>query len=275
MNASNVGTKVPMEIQKERIISGGVIMTPKEFEAYCAAPDIVGESAMIGGLPPPGYKRCGRCRRLMKFHMFNQNKASANNTSGNCKECQKLTSKAAYDKHKGTINYKEYYAVNKEKKLAANKKSYEKNKETRAAAHKAYRTSAKGRRVMKKAHSKRKAAMSLNAAIPWTKDLIIARDRIDINTGTQLEHPLCVLCGKPVTVDKDLHMEHLIPIVLGGADCFTNVGCAHTLCNLRKSKDAKEIEVEQVEELLMRSQFYIETHPEQFPELYKSGQEED
>jgi hypothetical protein len=68
-------------------------------------------------------------------------------------------------------------------------------------------------------------------------------------------------------------MEHLIPVILGGEDCFTNVGCSHKLCNLRKTKDAKEITVEQVEQLQQRSIDYMEANPEKFPALFEQKSE--
>jgi hypothetical protein len=43
-----------------------------------------------------------------------------------------------------------------------------------------------------------------------------------------------------------------------------------SLCNLQKSKDAREITVEQVESLIQRSEKYMDEHPEAFKHFFES-----
>lgn len=56
-----------------------------------------------------------------------------------------------------------------------------------------------------------------------SKSAVIARDGLE-----------CHLCG--VDVDpQDWHLEHVIPLALGGTDCLDNAAVAHPSCNLSKS----------------------------------------
>lgn len=250
-----------INIQIQRLIEAGIALGTDEEAEYLAAPD-----THAGGDVPIGYKRCGKCKKILKYYMFNRNKEAKTNCSGNCKECQKQASSKAYHKSKGSRDYKENYARNREKKLAASREYYAANKEKILAKQKQYHGTSKGRRTMKRSHAKRKYLLERNAGIPWNKDIVIDRDK----KGGDL--PICVLCGEAITRDKDIHMEHLIPVVLGGLDCFTNVGCAHQLCNLRKSKDAREITAEQVDDLVQRSEDYIDAHKNLFDGLFGEGE---
>lgn len=44
---------------------------------------------------------------------------------------------------------------------------------------------------------------------------------------------LCGLCGGPID-PADYHVDHIVPISLGGADEPNNVQLAHPSCNRRK-----------------------------------------
>ena len=249
--------------QLDRLTEAGLIFSDVEIVAYLAAPDSIIVAAEID--IPKGYKRCGGCKRIKKLYLFNRNSSAKNNCTGNCKECQKLAAKGSYEKNKGKRDYKAYYQENADKKRESGRAYYDLNKEKILERQKSYRHSSVGRKVMKRSRKKRKFMMDKNAGIPWSRALIIDRDK----QGN--EFPSCYLCGSPITKDSALHMEHVIPIVLGGKDCFTNVACAHELCNLRKSKDAREITAEQVEGIIDLSERYIETHKEAFPELFTTA----
>lgn len=249
------------DIQLERLASAGVHLSAESVDKYLAAPDDLNNRADV----PTGYKRCGRCHHVKKFYLFNRNKDSKTNTTGNCKECQKEAAKKSYGKLKKKRNYKEYYEQNKDMKREQSRKYYAENKETMAAKQKEYRQSDKGRKVMNKAHSKRRKLLAENAGIPWTKEIVIQRDTID-------DKVICLLCGNPIEDAKDIHMEHLIPVAQGGLNCFTNVCCAHSECNLRKSKDAREITADQVTTLSTRAEAFIDANPHLFDGLFQADE---
>lgn len=248
--------------QEKRLLEAGIVMSQAELEAYLNAPDDLGINSAMN--VPVGYKRCGGCGHIKKFYLFNRNSAAKNKCTGNCKECQKAASKKSYDKSKGTRDYKAYYRKHKEMKQAHSRAYYEAHKDELKEKHKQYRNSAAGQKVMRKAHRKRRRLMKRNQGIPYTRELVIDRDKMG---GL---YPICYLCGKPIT-DNKIHLDHVIPVVLKGKDCFTNIACVHDICNLKKSKDAREITTEQVEGIYNLAEAYIEKHPESFPSLFEEG----
>lgn len=248
------------EIQLTRLEEARVFLDPESIREYLDGPDVL--ELKVGDTIPAGYKKCGRCGKYKKFYLFNRNKQVRNNCSGNCKDCQRSASKAHYATHKDPEKHRANYQANREARLAKGREYYQNNKERINAQQKEYHKSGKGRKVMKNAHAKRKYMLTKNAGIPYTLDLLIDRDR---QGG---DKPICILCGEPIQHKRDIHIEHLIPVVMGGADDFTNVGCAHQLCNLRKSKDAREVTTQQVAELIERSEKYMDEHPDTFKEFF-------
>ena len=241
-------------MQIERLEIARVFLTDREKEIYWAAPDVWEKGDSVG------YKRCGKCRELKKFYLFNKNSAARNGCSGNCKECQKATAAKSYDKNKSNRDYKALYQKNAESKRAAGRKYYQENREAMRKKHAQYRTSDTGKAVMQKAHAKRRDLINENSGIRYTREMVIARDNL---TG----HPECILCGEVIN-DGTLHLEHLIPISMGGLDCFTNVACAHAQCNLVKTKKATEVTTEQVETVKNRAEEFMNKYPERFPEFF-------
>jgi hypothetical protein len=259
------------DIQIKRLESASIYMNAQQRKEYMELPDeiAIAKDAAV----PAGYKRCGRCGRVLKLYLFNCNSGSKLNCTGNCKECQKESSKKAYEKNKGNRDYKNYYSEHREQKLAQSRKYYNDHKDKVRTKQTKYHTSSAGKRVMKKAHAKRRYLLEKNAGIPYTREMVLDRDKMAIVDGQLVyvsEVPICILCGKPMNVERDIHMEHLIPVVLGGKNCFTNVGGAHQLCNLQKEKDARSVSVEQVEGLIIRSEAYIDMHPELFKEFFEA-----
>ena len=254
-------TTKEQSVQIKRVLEAGLVMSESELEAYTNAPDVLHLSDTDP--VPGGYKRCGRCKEIKKFYLFNRNSAAKNKCTGNCKECQKAAANASYAKNKGKRDYKAYYRANKEKKRAHARAYYEAHKEELNEKHKAYRQTAKGQKVMKKAHRKRRRLLKKNQGIPYTREIVIDRDKCG---G---EHPICYLCDKPITNGR-IHLDHVIPVVMKGKDCFTNIACVHETCNLKKSKDAREITTDQVESVLHLAEAYIENHPEAFPSIFEN-----
>jgi len=247
------------EIILERLTLAGITMRKTEEKKYLDKPDDLGPF-IEGMIIPDGYKKCGKCHHVMKFFLFNKNSGSKTNTTGNCKACQKTCAAKSYDKTKSKRNYKKYYAENKERKQAHSKKYYDTHKDTLTAKHKVYHTSAKGRKVMQKAHAKRRGLMSANQGIPYTRELVIDRDM------QGKEFPICYYCVKPIKdlSGSSLHIDHVIPVAIEGSDCFTNVACMHDKCNLVKKKDASDVTAIMIANVRKMSEEYIDMHPEKF-----------
>jgi hypothetical protein len=247
--------------QLDRLALANIIMTEEQITAYLRGDSDRGQGDK-GAEVPPGYKRCGKCAHVKKFYLFNKNTASKTNTSGSCKECQKGNAAKSYNKTKSKRNYKAYYQANKEAKQAQARRYYEANKETLKEKHAAYLQTRRGQKVMRKAHAKRRRTLASNKGVPYTRLLVIERDGM----FSGQPQPICYLCHNLIedTSGNGLHIDHVIPVVEGGLDCFTNVASTHKECNLRREKDARELETEQVEHIQVLAQEFMDAYPEKF-----------
>lgn len=92
------------------------------------------------------------------------------------------------------------------------------------------------------AHKKRALKMNANH-IPYTYEDVI--DKYGTN---------CHICGEEIDMEaprltgqdgwqKSLHLDHVIPISLGGEDNIENVKPSHALCNLQKSNYVTERDI--------------------------------
>ena len=243
--------------QVERLALAGIQLSEEELSRYLTYPDEIQVETTV----PQGYKCCTKCRRVKKLYLFNRNSSAKDGHTTQCKECQKSNAKKSYSHTKHKKSYKKYYQEHKEQKQAQSRQYYQKHKEELKQKHAAYRATRAGKQAMLKAHHKRADSLKANQGIPYTREMVIERDR---DGGTD---PICYLCGKPITTGT-LHLDHVVPVVMGGLDCFTNIACVHDECNLRKSKDAREITEVQVQEIQRKSDAYIDSHPEQFPDIF-------
>jgi len=252
------------EKQIQRLNMADVFLSDIDLQQYLNKPDDLGEYTE-GIEKPEGFKRCGGCKHIQKFYMFNINNASKDKCTGNCKACQKKSASKSYNKTKGNRNYKAYYAEHKETKQEHSKNYYQENKDKILAKQKDYHSSSKGRKVMRKSHAKRRYLMANNKGIPYKREYVIERDK------QGAEYPICYLCDLAIKFDKELHLDHVVAIALGGKDCFTNIACTHEICNLRKTKDCREISVNHVETVIGRAEKYIDEHPELFNDVVKNA----
>lgn len=245
----------------DRLQAAGITLSESAAQHYINAPDVLTDTTVI----PAGYKRCTKCGKIKKLYLFNKNAQAKDNCTCQCKECQKNTAHKSYANNKHKRTYRKYYQEHKEAKQAQSRQYYQEHKDELKAKHAAYRATAKGKKAMNKAHTKRAKLLKTNTGIPYTRAMVMDRD---CRGGTD---PICYLCGEPIT--GTLHLDHVIPVVMGGKDCFTNIACVHDECNLRKSKDAREITTEQVEGVINLSEEYINAHPELFPDMFGDATE--
>lgn len=247
-----------MEAIKERLTMAGLRFTKAELQEYISKPDSLGINEELE--VPQGFKRCGRCRHIKKYHLFNKNNSSKEGCSGACKECQKESAKKSYKKTKSKKNYKAYYQANKEKKLAHSKEYYAQNKERLNAQHAKYVQSKKGKEVMKRAREKRALGLA-NTGIPYTPAQVWERDCM---LADAMGYPICYLCGEPMIEQKKCHIDHVVGINIGGLNSFENVAYVHDKCNLTKSKDCREVTTDMSDQIKHLTEVYIAEHEEDF-----------
>jgi hypothetical protein len=245
--------------QLNRAHDYGIKFSIVEQEKYLSMPN-----ELLKGISniPLGYKRCTKCGNIKKIYLFNRNSQAKDGCTTQCKECQKNNAHKSYAKNRHKRNYKKYYQEHKEVKQTQSRQYYQEHKEEMTLKHIKYLSTPNGKKAMKKAHTKRARALKENTGIPYTREMVIERDCRD---GTE---PICYLCNEIITNLNTLQLDHVIPVVMGGKDCFTNIACTHEKCNLGKSKDGREITTEQVKGIIQLSEEYADTHQELFPDLF-------
>lgn len=112
-----------------------------------------------------------------------------------------------------------WYEKNKNKKNIQSKEWYLNNKEKKAS-HSRKRRSIKNKVISEK--------YLLDDVIAlYGKNCYLCNNKIDMNASRSI--------GKPGW-QNSLHIEHIIPLFLGGNDTLDNVRPSHALCNLKKGK---------------------------------------
>ncbi|MFA7017831.1 MAG: HNH endonuclease signature motif containing protein [Sphaerochaetaceae bacterium] len=187
-------------------------------------------------------KRCNRGTQcltgnpLQPIINFSRRKISPDGHTYTCKTCEAASARESYARRKDKIKKKPQTPEEREKRLEYHREHYRQNRERKLSYDKEYQATARGKKVMQKAHAKRRQALKeMREERDYTRNEIIARDSID---GVLT----CKICGKPIEKLADLHIDHIKPIVEGGRDVADNVRCTHSWCNLTRPKDARDLE---------------------------------
>ena len=125
-----------------------------------------------------------------------------------CRDAASLHLKQDYENNPG-----------KRKRIRDNAKKWRENNPDKRARQKA-------RRRAKKKNNKFEPYTLEQVLNRYGTNCHICSDPIDLNAPRQ--------CGLPGW-ELALHLDHVIPIYLGGADSIKNVKPSHAICNLRKS----------------------------------------
>lgn len=110
-----------------------------------------------------------------------------------------------------------WYASNKERVMASNAVWRSNNKGKVLSYQATYRASKPD--AIRLDYSRRRTGVKL------TKNIIIKL--------TKLQRGKCACCGKPL--GKDYHIDHIMPLALGGSNTDDNIQLLRKLCNLQKS----------------------------------------
>lgn len=189
-------------------------------------------------------KRCNKGEKcvtgnpLQPITSFSKRKNSPDGHTYTCKECEKVSARASYERRKDKIKQRQYHQEHREERLAYHKEYYKKNREKKLAYDKKYQASKEGKKVMQLAHAKRRQALAENKGTPYERHEIIARDSVN---GVLY----CKACNEPIEKLADLHIDHIVPISEGGKDCKENVRSTHKWCNLNRPKDARDLKAEE------------------------------
>lgn len=171
-----------------------------------------------------GYKFCPRCERELPatLEYFYEDKARQSGFASSCKDCARLYSKE--------------YRVENPEKHAQSKRNWRKANPDKVKAHKSAsqkrnRASAneRTRRFNERHPEKRLEAVHARRARVLGNGGKYTS--IDIEAIRTAQGNRCYLCGKRL---KTFHIDHFIPLALGGTNDAGNLRLACPACNLSK-----------------------------------------
>lgn len=183
-------------------------------------------------------KLCNRCLEEKPLDSFSPLSNGKLGRRPSCKLCQSKQAKMYREQNPEASRKasKRYAQAHPEVISSKNKQFYLENKEKSLQAVREWRNShLEETREHSRRHSNRRRARRLNNGIePYTEQQVLQEYGV-----------CCHLCNTEVDLnaprkvgtkgwEQGLHIEHLVPIVLGGTDSLENVRPAHGLCNIKK-----------------------------------------
>jgi 5-methylcytosine-specific restriction endonuclease McrA len=162
------------------------------------------------------WRTCTKCSRSLPISMFHSN---GNNTKRpSCNRCDSKRSRA-------------YHAKNRQKSLTAQAAYRARLGEAWKERHREWRLANPDyyeRNLERMRHNGR-----VKAAARRARQRAVPNERIDPTIVFERSFGMCGICGKAVDV-TDFHVDHIIPLALGGSHVYENVQAAHPVCNARK-----------------------------------------
>ena len=149
-------------------------------------------------------KTCIKCKQTKSLSDFHKSKQSKDGRKNSCVDCTR-------------IYQAEYRLLNAEKKRASQASWRSKSYEVEKAWREANREKSKIDR-----HNRRAVLKSRGKLSPGLTEKLLK-----LQSGT------CACCKKPL--GKNYHMDHIVPLALGGTNTDDNIQLLHQKCNHQKS----------------------------------------
>lgn len=178
-------------------------------------------------------KKCSKCGELKPTSEFNKDSSKRDRLHSSCRACdniKKTAWRAANPNHQAN-----WYADNREKQKAAASAWYAANRDKAKATAARYRANNP---------DKYKAAIAQwHAANPEARRTIRQNRRARKNGGKlsrglrdklfKLQRGKCACCGEPL--GDYFHLDHIMPLALGGTNTDDNMQLLRAKCNSQKS----------------------------------------
>lgn len=182
-------------------------------------------------------QRCYRCKETLDFFMFYKNTSKKSGLMDECIPCYKKYKSEHYQRNKEYIKNRslEYYYNNREQVLQTVTNYYYNNKIEVTKKIKAYRKTEKWKIVNTAGQSKRlKRINGTDNGSITTNSLVLLLHKQDGE---------CAMCQKllDLTEKFSVHLDHIIPLCIGGEHKIENVQWTCAKCNLGKKKHTYEI----------------------------------
>lgn len=166
-------------------------------------------------------KTCSKCGKTKPLSAFSKSNRERDGLQYHCKECAKATNDAylAANPEKRKAQTAAYRHANPDKCRASDSRwraaNPEKVQELKAS------WAAENKEFYRLKSHERRARMAGGKLSKGLSDRLF-----------KLQHGKCACCGKPL--GNDYHLDHIMPLALGGTNEDSNIQLLRAECNLRK-----------------------------------------
>lgn len=170
-------------------------------------------------------KKCTICGVEKPLDMFNFRKGAKDGRRADCMDCKRSRDAAYRELNKEKINeqIREWYEKNRDATLAQRRQRYDREKEKILQNNREWRQSNPDK---KRACGWHRKARVRNAEGRFTKD--------DIEKLKRYQRMRCAMCGS--SIKNGFHIDHIMPLSLGGTNWPSNLQLLCPRCNLSKGQ---------------------------------------
>lgn len=178
-------------------------------------------------------QKCCNCNEWKDLNLFPKNKRMKFGIDTTCKECTNNRSKKHYteNKEKKKEYQNEYYKEHRKERLDYKNKYYKKNKERILEWFKEYEKDPKRIADRIKARTKYRSKLK-----EFDTDITA-----EFLTNLWEETQTCEICEKELTNKKNAHLDHIIPLNIGGEHMSYNVRYICASCNVSRPKNGSDL----------------------------------
>jgi len=181
-------------------------------------------------------KICSKCKVEKSLSEFCRDNHAKDGLRSTCRSCHSARAKQYRKDHKKETaeRRRKYHQENKEKISIRYKIYADAHKKEKAAYYKQYCQTDTGKAVRHKSKHKRRALKMKVKCENFNPLRVFERDKYR-----------CQLCGKKTRPDFNQwhplypHLDHIVPLSLGGEHSKRNTQCLCRLCNLTKNNTGK------------------------------------
>lgn len=174
----------------------------------------------------PATQLCGQCQQVKPSTQFHRNSTKSKGVSSSCKDCAALYGAQYYD-----VNGELIRSRAKTYRVAYYRRNRELLRQKRARYRAAHpdRVRAMRRSWEQRNLDKRREMVLRRRARKYQNQV----GNVDYKMIWERDQGICHICDN-VVERANVHFDHVIPLVRGGAHSMENIKVSHALCNLRK-----------------------------------------